>query len=161
MNIISKVLLGAMILLKQLFYMTSYFRASELWFYNYVYFLLNFIYRYILIRNKSVYAIVHRQVGDYEHLYSTVWTAIIIKSKVDESMMKVKLPKLLILITMLKSIYSIYYILNNKIKCICVSALFAYLMKIHLGWRSGKKIKTHFLNSKVQLLKNWLYFFFF
>ena len=64
-------------------------------------------------------------------------------------MMEVKLPKLLILIIMLKPIYSIYYILNNKIKCICVSALFAYLMNIHLGWRSGKKIKTHFLNSKV------------
>ena len=149
MNIIAKVLLGAMILLKQLFYMTSYLRASELWFYNYFYFLLNFIYRYILIRNKPVYTIVHRQMEDYEHLYSTVWTANIIKSKVDESMMEVKLPKLLILIIMLKPTYSIYYILNNKIKCICASALFAYLMNIHLGWRSGKKIKTHFLNSKV------------
>ena len=149
MSIISKVLSGAMILPKQLFCVTRYFRASELWFYNYFYFLLNFIYGYILIRNKPVYTIVHRQVGDYDHLYSTVWTANIIKSKVDVSMMKVKLPKLLILIIMLKSIYSIYYILNNKIKCICVSALFAYLMNMHLGWRSGKKIKTHFLNSKV------------
>ena len=60
MNIIAKVLLGAMILLKQLFFMTSYLRASELWFYNYFYFLLNFIYRYILIRNKPVYTIVHK-----------------------------------------------------------------------------------------------------
>lgn len=90
MNIISKVLLGAMILPKQLFYVTSYLRASELWFYNYFCFLLNFIYRYILIRNKPVYTIVHRQMGDYEHLYSTVWTVDIIKSKLDESMMKVK-----------------------------------------------------------------------
>lgn len=43
-----KVLLGVIPVV-----MTNYYRASELWFYNYFYFLFNFIYRYILIKNKA------------------------------------------------------------------------------------------------------------
>ena len=74
-------------------------------------------------------------------------TADIIKSKLDESMMKVKLPKLLILIIMLKSIYSIYYILNNKIKCICVSALFAYLMNITFRVKIWKNDQDSFFKQ--------------
>lgn len=84
--------------------MTNYYRASELWFYNYFYFLLYFIYRFILIRNKAgIQLHCIWTTGKLGILYSTVWKgSYVTKSKADESMIKVKFPKTLILIIMLK-----------------------------------------------------------